>query len=257
QATLGGGTDAFVAKLNSGGSALVYSTYLGGNSNDQGSGIAVDSSGNAYVTGSTSSANFPTTAASFQPALRGGSDAFIIRIRSAAVTIDFDGDGKADILWRNTNTGDNAIFRMNGFTLTSSALIPSVPTTWTIAGVGDFDGDGKADILWRNTNTGDNAIFLMNGFTLTSSALIPSVPTTWTIAGVGAFDADAKLFRSWRNTNTGDNAIFRMNGFTLTSSALIPSVPTTWTIAGVGDYDGDGKADILWRNTSTGDNAIF
>src|SRR5439155_9294175 len=129
QATLGGGTDAFVAKLNSGGSALVYSTYLGGNSNDQGSGIAVDSSGNAYVTGSTSSANFPTTAASFQPALRGGSDAFIIKIRSAAVTIDFDGDGKADILWRNTNTGDNAIFRMNGFTLTSSALIPSVPTT--------------------------------------------------------------------------------------------------------------------------------
>src|SRR5439155_100917 len=185
QATLGGGTDAFVAKLNSGGSALVYSTYLGGNSNDQGSGIAVDSSGNAYVTGSTSSANFPTTAASFQPALRGGSDAFIIKIRSAAVTIDFDGDGKADILWRNTNTGDIPPFLVSLLPAPRRAFIPSILTTRRAAGVIDFDGDGKADILWRNTSTGDNAIFLMNGFTLTSSALIPSVPTTWTIAGVG------------------------------------------------------------------------
>ncbi|MFZ1134512.1 MAG: SBBP repeat-containing protein, partial [Candidatus Korobacteraceae bacterium] len=60
QATLGGGPDAFVTKLNSAGSALVYSTYLGGISNDQGNGIAVDSSGDAYVTGVTSSTDFPT-----------------------------------------------------------------------------------------------------------------------------------------------------------------------------------------------------
>ena len=46
-----GGVDAFVAKINAAGSALVYSTYLGGSGNDQGFGIAVDGSGNAYVTG--------------------------------------------------------------------------------------------------------------------------------------------------------------------------------------------------------------
>ena len=51
--------DAFVTKLNSSGS-LSYSTYLGGNSTDNGFGIAVDVSGNAYVTGVTSSTNFPT-----------------------------------------------------------------------------------------------------------------------------------------------------------------------------------------------------
>ncbi|MBI1741616.1 SBBP repeat-containing protein [Candidatus Acetothermia bacterium] len=60
QPSLGGGfIDAFVAKLSSDGKALVYSTYLGGNGDDIGSGIAVDSSGNAYVTGSTKSTNFP------------------------------------------------------------------------------------------------------------------------------------------------------------------------------------------------------
>ena len=54
------GDDAFVAKLSPAGSALVYSTYLGGSSDDAGLDIAVDSAGNAYVTGFTSSTDFPT-----------------------------------------------------------------------------------------------------------------------------------------------------------------------------------------------------
>ena len=59
QATNHGGVDAFVAKLNASGSALLYATYVGGRSDDRASGIAVDSSGNAFVTGSTTSTNFP------------------------------------------------------------------------------------------------------------------------------------------------------------------------------------------------------
>ena len=63
--------DAFVAKLNPAGSALVYSTYLGGSGEDDGYGIAVDSAGNAYVTGYTQSTNFPTANA-LQSTLGGG-----------------------------------------------------------------------------------------------------------------------------------------------------------------------------------------
>ena len=62
-------TDAFVAELNAGGSNLVYSTYLGGESMDGGSGIALDSSNNAYITGYTYSTNFPTTPNAFQKQL--------------------------------------------------------------------------------------------------------------------------------------------------------------------------------------------
>jgi hypothetical protein len=58
-------TDVFVAKLNPSGSALVYSTYLGGSGSDAGNGIAVDAAGDAYVTGSTGSADFPVTAGAF------------------------------------------------------------------------------------------------------------------------------------------------------------------------------------------------
>jgi hypothetical protein len=60
QAQLNGPTDAFVAKLDRAGSALVYTTYLGGTGNDEGRGIAVDAAGNAYVTGFTDSTDFPT-----------------------------------------------------------------------------------------------------------------------------------------------------------------------------------------------------
>ncbi len=79
----GGGTNAFVTKINSAGTALVYSTYLGGSGNlDEGDGIAVDSSGNAYVTGVTNSTNFPTVNA-FQPALKGSDDAFVTKLNAA------------------------------------------------------------------------------------------------------------------------------------------------------------------------------
>ena len=63
--------DAFVTKLNPAGSALVFSIYLGGSSNDRGLGIAVDSSGNAYVTGYAGSTDFPTTPGAFQTTFSG------------------------------------------------------------------------------------------------------------------------------------------------------------------------------------------
>lgn len=66
QPGLGGAIDAFVAKLNASGTQLLYSTYLGGTSDDEGLGIAVDAAGNAYVTGYTGSSNFPVSADAFQ-----------------------------------------------------------------------------------------------------------------------------------------------------------------------------------------------
>ena len=80
---ISGGIDAFVTKFNSAGSAHVYSTYLGGSDEDSGNGIAVDSSGNAYVTGETSSSNFPTTDP-IQGTFGGGTtDTFVTKINSA------------------------------------------------------------------------------------------------------------------------------------------------------------------------------
>jgi hypothetical protein len=73
----GGPEDVFVTKLNAAGTALIYSTYLGGNGTDRAFGIALDSLGNAYVTGDTDSTDFPVSANPFQPTPGGGMDAFV------------------------------------------------------------------------------------------------------------------------------------------------------------------------------------
>jgi len=75
------GINAFITKLDPGGSSLLYSTYLGGTVQDYGYGIALDGVGGVYVAGIASSTNFPTTTGSYQPAFAGGSsDAFIARL---------------------------------------------------------------------------------------------------------------------------------------------------------------------------------
>ncbi len=77
--------DAFVVKLDPSGSSLLYSSYLGGSDGDSGSGIAIDSAGNAYVTGYTSSADFPTTPSAFQKVFGGGlyyGDAFVAKLNA-------------------------------------------------------------------------------------------------------------------------------------------------------------------------------
>lgn len=79
QAVSGGSVDAFVTKFNASGNALLYSTYVGGSLDDGGYGIGVDSAGNAYVSGFTTSTNFPTKSA-VQAANRGGDDAFILKL---------------------------------------------------------------------------------------------------------------------------------------------------------------------------------
>lgn len=78
-----GGNDVFVTKLNPQGNALIYSTYIGGYSDDQGKGIAVDAAGNAYVAGQTASSSFPTTSGVIQASYGGGpSDAFVLKLNS-------------------------------------------------------------------------------------------------------------------------------------------------------------------------------
>jgi hypothetical protein len=90
QRTLAGGAnygDAFVFKMNPTGTALVYSTYIGGTGDDLSWGLAVDSNGNAYITGYTSSSDFPTTAGAFQTSLSNSSSAFVTKLNSTGTAL--------------------------------------------------------------------------------------------------------------------------------------------------------------------------
>ncbi|HMJ24611.1 MAG TPA: SBBP repeat-containing protein, partial [Pyrinomonadaceae bacterium] len=83
QPTRAGDTDAFLTKINSTGSSLLYSTLLGGFGTDRGSGVVIDGTGNAYISGFTSSSDFPTENA-FQNSFGGSFDAFIAKFDTNA-----------------------------------------------------------------------------------------------------------------------------------------------------------------------------
>ncbi len=135
QATNAGGDDAFVAKLNAAGSALIYSTYLGGSNDDEADGISVDSAGNVYITGSTSSINFPTRNA-LQATNAGGADAFVARLNatgSALLCSSYLGGG--------SNDGGNAIAVENASNVyvTGATASADFPTSNPVQGYGGME----------------------------------------------------------------------------------------------------------------------
>ena len=163
---------------------------------------------------------------------------------------DFNGDGRADILWRNPDSGEVNIWLMNGTTPIGGGSPGTVTDDWQIAGVGDFNGDGKADILWRNTISGEVNVWLINGTGIIGGGSLGTVAHDWQIAGVGDFNGDGKADILWRNVTSGEVVIWLMNGTSVIGGGSVGSATNDWQIAGVGDFNGDGKADILWRHTS-------
>src|SRR2546421_536371 len=100
---------------------------------------------------------------------------------------DVNGDCKSDIVWRNSATGDNYLWLMNGLTIASQGYLTTMADpAWQVQGIGDFDGDSRADILWRNSQTGENSIWLMNGVTIVAQGSINVLPDqAWQVKGIG------------------------------------------------------------------------
>ena len=124
QTTFGGGGEAFVTKLNAIGTALVYSTYLGG---DAGRGIAVDAAGNAYVTGNTSSSAFPTTTDAYQTTFNGILDAYLTKLNAAGAALVYStyfGGTGVDVAY-GIALGDAGNAYITGST--SSSNFPTTP----------------------------------------------------------------------------------------------------------------------------------
>ena len=184
QAAHTGGFDAFVTKIRGAGTAIVYSTYLGGSGQDLGQGIAVDGSGNAYVAGSTQSADFPTANA-IQSSAGGTDDAFVTKLNTAgtaivystylggtlsdaAFGIDVDGSGNAYVAGitgsldfptanavQAANAGD-----FDAFATKLNAAGTAIVYSTYLGGSGDdqaagvaVDGAGSAHLAGRTAST--------------------------------------------------------------------------------------------------------
>lgn len=126
QISLTGVIAVFASKISASGSSLVYSTYLTGNGDDEGRGIAVDELGQAYVTGSTTSFDFPTTPGVFQPGYNGGaSDAFVTKLSPEGNYLVY-----STFLGGSESDAGNGITLRGGFAyVTGSTTSPNFPTT--------------------------------------------------------------------------------------------------------------------------------
>jgi len=142
--TLGGVEDAFVAKITSSGT-LAWSTYFGGTGDDYGFGIAIDSGGNCYLTGSTASSDFPTTGG-FDTSLDGPTDAFVAKITSSGTLVwsSYLGGWNNDIGWGIAATSAGDCY-LTGYT-----------ESWDFPNSGGFDptyGGGTMDAFVAKVTT--------------------------------------------------------------------------------------------------------
>ncbi|MBE3099898.1 MAG: SBBP repeat-containing protein [Planctomycetes bacterium] len=142
--------DAFVAKFNPAGSTLVYLTYLGGSGGDYGRGIAVDSGGNAYVTGETSSSGLATAGA--YDTVRSGTDAFVAKFDPTASTIVYF-----------TYLGGTGTDRGRGIAVDSdgNAYVTGETSSSGLATAGAYDttfGDGSYDAFVAKFNATGSAL---------------------------------------------------------------------------------------------------
>ena len=149
-----GGGDAFVAKLNPSGSALVYSTYLASAS---GNGIAVDSAGNAYVTGDAGPTSFPTTAGAFQTAPL-GYDAFVTKLNSTGSALVYSArfGGNLDDFSRGIALDKSGNAYITGWTVCRSTVC-TFPTVNAFQP--NFAGGNNDAFVTKIDSTGSSLVY--------------------------------------------------------------------------------------------------
>jgi len=142
-----GSNDVFVVKLNSTGSSLSYSTFIGGSGDDRGYGIAVDGSGDIYVTGITedSQTDMPTTQGAYDTSHNGDKDAFVVKLSP-------DGSGSSDLLYSTFIGGSGAdkgqaLAEHNGDAYITGFTDDAVTDWPTTAGAYDTSHNGDADVF--------------------------------------------------------------------------------------------------------------
>jgi hypothetical protein len=165
---------------------------------------------------------------------------------------DFDGNGKADILFLNLATNATRVWLNTGplaaFTFAdtqATSLHPSSTENADVLGTGDFDGDGKADILWYRLDTGAYRLWTMDGATATGS----TIPSTGFDRVIGIVDVDGNQFADIVGVQ-GSNVVYAdPSGF----SSVVGALPAPeWRFVG-GSRAALGGSYLFWQNRMTGD----
>ncbi|MBV9573224.1 MAG: SBBP repeat-containing protein, partial [Acidobacteriales bacterium] len=240
QGTLAGSQNAFITKVHPGGSSFDFSTYVGGNGLDEGLGIALDSSDNVYITGWTSSSNFPLLSAlACCATLRGPTDAFVTEVTadgsSYVFSTYFGGTGNEDVSGGGIAVDASSNVYVTGDTDSNTASFPLVNAAQGFYGAGVSDAfvaklsPGSASLTVSTNGTGAG--------TVTSSPAGINCPTTCsanfadaTTVTLTAAPLAGSTFSGWSGAcnNTGTTCIVDVTA--------AQSVTATFNLAGTPDF---------------------
>ena len=245
-----GNFNAFVAELSSGGGTLDYSTYLGGNGSagDTGAGIAVDSSGDAYVTGQTSSSDFPTTSGAYRSSLSGSSDAFVTKFNpfvSTSPTISglsptvAEGQASFTLTVSGTNFDGTATVLWNGSPLTTHFTSATQVEAFVPAALVAEEGTATVAVAEDN-GTSRTATFPITDAPLTLTAFhVPSGQTqgqatgSFTVAAFTDGNSGASVSDFTATVSWGDGSNTTASVVALSGTSFIVVGSHTYSQAGI------------------------
>jgi hypothetical protein len=158
---------------------------------------------------------------------------------------DVNGDGKADLIWQNTD-GTPGIWLMNGTTPMAEVGLTNPGANWRVVAAGDVNGDGNGDLIWQDTG-GTLGVWEMNGTTPIAEVGLTNPGANWRVVGSADFNADGRDDILLQNTASGNLMIDLMNGTSVTSTVSITVGDPSWHAVSVGEFN--GQAEIAWQNS--------
>ena len=256
--SFGGNYDAFVTKFNASGSDLVYSTFIGGNNYEYPYGIALDSSGNAYITGSTNSSDYPVTSNAYDQSFNGSNDAFLAKLNTTGTALiysTFLGGGSNDYGYGiavdssgltyvtggagisgfptttsaydisfNGGTSDTFVTKFNLYTQEVNLTSPNGGETWV--------GGMTYNITWVSANVNSVKIEYSTNSGTSWTTIVSSTPASagtyaWTVPLTTSTSCKIRLSDSSSISSITDtsNAVFAIaSGYTVQGNAYLSDI---------------------------------